>query len=75
MLLAALAGSGFRPTSNPLTLRGFAAFLGFLALSAILGGYYADEKGVGGTILPELIVGGVGAFALILKVWKGSAQR
>ncbi|MBB5235155.1 hypothetical protein [Deinococcus budaensis] len=58
-----------------MTLRGFAAFLGFLALSAILGGSYADEKGVGGTILPELIVGGVGACALILEVWKGSAQR
>lgn len=75
MLLAALAWSGFRSTSKPLTLRGFAAFLGFLALSAIMGGYYADEKGVGGTVLPELVVGGAGSLLLIFEIWRGPARR
>jgi len=77
---AAFALLGFRQTSKVLepkvlNLTSYAAFLGFLALSAIMGGYYADVKGVGGTILPELWVWGIGTFLLIFEAWRHSTRQ
>lgn len=49
-------------------LLGYSSFFGFLALSAVMGGYYADVKGVGGTLLPEFVVGSVGVLFILLEV-------
>ena len=67
IVFAAFAYIGY---VRKLNLLNYAAFFGFIILSAIMSGYYADVKGVGGTIMPELILGGIGMVIIILEELK-----
>ena len=55
-----------------LKLIGYFSFSGSLVLSAIMGGHYTDLKGVGGTIIPEVVVGSIGTLLIIFEILKPS---
>ena len=50
-----------------LNLLGYAAFFGFIILSAIMEGYRADVTSTGGTVRPELTVGIIGTVLIIAE--------
>lgn len=53
----------------------YLSFFGLIVVSGIMGGYYADVQGIGGTIAPQAILGGVGAFAIIQELSRSSKLK
>lgn len=74
-LFAALVILAYYGYARKSSLASRSAFFGFLALSAIMGGYRADVQGMAGTILPEFIVGGIGIILILFEELKPSARR
>lgn len=71
-VFALLAYIGY---SRNLKLAGYAAFFGFLILFAIMSGYYADVKGVGGNIMPAAILGSIGTLLIIFEELKPPTRQ